>query len=394
VVQLLPDLYRSSSAPASGGGNPSPQRGAKGSGYNQGQGTTKSRASGEPLLTGLHRLDPCRDARWNRFLERHPDASVFHTPEWLGVLRSTYGYEPVVYTTSPPGVELNDGQPFCYINSWLTGRRLVSLPFSDHAGLLAKDPAELREILPSLRSQLQDMRCQYAEIRPVRCLVQQTTFVRSCFYYWHRLSLDADLEVLFRRFHHSCVQRRIRRARREDLEYSVGRSEVLLQQFYRLLLMSHRRHRVPPQPISWFRNLLRGLGEMVNVRVASKGGRPIAAVMTLSYKKSLIYKYGGSDARHHNLGGMPFLFWQMIQEAKDDGYAELDLGRSDIDNFGLIKFKEHWGARREVLVYWRCPAATLSTARRWESKAVKKVLSVIPAAILPTAGRLLYRHVG
>ena len=80
--------------------------------------------------------------------------------------------------------------------------------------------------------------------------------------------------------------------------------------------------------------------------MASKDGRPIASILTLSFKKTMVYKYGGSDAAHHPLGGMPFLFWRAIQEAKAQGIEELDLGRSDLDQPGLIAFKDHLGATR------------------------------------------------
>ena len=77
----------------------------------------------------VYRIDPLKDERWVRFVEEHPDASVFHTPAWLTALERTYGYEPVVFTTSPPDAELKNAIVFCRIESWLTGHRIVSLPF-------------------------------------------------------------------------------------------------------------------------------------------------------------------------------------------------------------------------------------------------------------------------
>lgn len=86
-----------------------------------------------------------------------------------------------------------------------------------------------------------------------------------------------------------------------------GRSEILLDKFYDLLLLMRRQHQFPPQPRDWFRNLFACLGEQIKIGVASKDGQPIASILTLSYKGSLVYKYGCSDARFHNLGGMSFL---------------------------------------------------------------------------------------
>jgi hypothetical protein len=54
----------------------------------------------------VYEIDPLQDPPWEQFLARHPSASVFHTPAWLRALRLTYGYQPFVLTTCPPGHEL------------------------------------------------------------------------------------------------------------------------------------------------------------------------------------------------------------------------------------------------------------------------------------------------
>ena len=131
----------------------------------------------------------------------------------------------------------------------------------------------------------------------------------------------------------------------------------MLSSFYGLLRLTRRRHGLPPQPLAWFRNLVACLGDGLTIHVASKDGVPIAGILTLSFKKTMVYKYGGSDARHHSLGGMPFLFWRAIQEAKARGIEELDLGRSDLDQPGLIAFKDHLGATRTTLTYYTSPAS-------------------------------------
>jgi hypothetical protein len=342
----------------------------------------------------IHEIDPCADPRWPRFLDRHPDASIFHTPEWLGALRRAYGYEPVAYTTSPPGQEIVNGQVFCRINSWLTGRRLVSIPFSDHAALLMNRPDEVESLVSHLRDRVEETNYKYVEIRPVVSECADPMFQESSVFYWHKVPLQGEIESLFQSFHKSCVQRKIKRAIRERLEYTEGRSDRLIHQFHGLLLPTQRRHHLPPQPISWFKSLSDSLGETMKIRIASKDGRPIAGIITLSYKNSMVYKYGCSDAQHHQLGGMAFLFWKTIQEAKVRGLTELDLGRSDLDNPGLVAFKEHWGAERTKLTYWRYPAAIPSSSTQWELKAARTIFSFAPTFTLPALGRLLYRHVG
>src|SRR5262249_52768579 len=150
------------------------------------------------------------------------------------------------------------------------------------------------------------------------------------------LDLTQDLDVLFRNLHVDSIRRKIQRGRREKLEVDSGDSEALLTEFYRLHVVTRRRQCLPPHPYRWFQNLLKFLKPNVAIRIAKQGGNAIAAVMTVEHGDCLTYKYGCSDAKFHNLGGMPFVFWDMITDGKRRGMKLLDLGRSRIDNPGLI----------------------------------------------------------
>jgi hypothetical protein len=137
------------------------------------------------------------------------------------------------------------------------------------------------------------------------------------------------------------------------------------------------------------------MGKDVSIRIASKGSQPIAGIMTLDHRKKMVYKYGGSDVKFNNLGATPMLFWRAIQDAKDAGMEELDLGRSDLDNAGLITFKERWSATPATLTTWRAPAVIASPVfDHLKARLVKEVCAWLPDTVLTLAGRLLYRHIG
>ncbi len=345
----------------------------------------------------VYEINPLRDPRWTEFLESHPGASVFHTPGWLEALHRTYGYEPTVLTTSPPDAELTNGLVFCRVRSWLTGSRLVSLPFSDHCEPLVDGDCDLRGLLRSLEEGVKKGKWNYIEIRPLKSYsLNQLSLERSNnTFHFHKLDLRENTDLLFRKFHKSCVQRKIRRAEREGLVYEAGASESHLGEFYHLLRLTRRRHGVPPQPLAWFRNLIDCLGEKVTIHLASKDGQPVSSILTLTFKKTIVYKYGCSDARYHNLGGMPFLFWRTIQEAKWMALEEFDLGRSDSENSGLVAFKDHLGASRSSLTYYRYPASRAGLAASdWKLQTAKRVLAHLPDPVLTVAGRLLYKHMG
>jgi hypothetical protein len=321
---------------------------------------------------------------------------VFHTPGWLEALRRTYGYEPVVYSTSPPMADLTDGVVLCRIRSRITGRRLVSLPFSDHCEPLTERPEDLRALLNFLISTRSDEGWKYVEVRPRTSLdipyPGMSLAQRFCL---HSLDLSPSLDTIFHAFHKNSTQRKIRRAERERLTYEEGRSEALVDTFYALLLRTRRRHRLPPHPRVWFSQLAKCLGNNMKIRVASKDGRPIASILTLSWKDVMVYKYGCSDERFHNLGGMHLLLWTAIQEAKTDGCRELDLGRSERYDLGLITFKDHWGASRSELTYWRHPALAVPTATSALAQRLAKfVLARLPDRLLIATGDIFYKHIG
>lgn len=349
----------------------------------------------------VHALDPLADARWDGFVARHPRSSVFHSSPWLKALRKTYGYTAVAYTTSKPAAELDNAILFCRVESWLTGRRLVSLPFSDHCEPLMDRHEDLEAVMGFLEREIQREKWRYVEVRPVNNMnIGTNLHVTTTCYAFHEIELGAGIETLFRNLHKDSIQRKIARAERERLRYEEGRSDVLLDDFYRLLTFARRRHRLPPQPKSWFRNLVNCFGDSLKIRVARRDGRPLAGMITIRHKDTMVYKYGGSDRRYHNLGSMHLLYWTAIQEAKSAGLRFFDFGRTDADQPGLITFKKRWGSRQSVLVYSRFSASEksshvfdLSTAAP-RFKAARQVVAYIPNPILSALGRAFYKHVG
>jgi hypothetical protein len=340
-------------------------------------------------------FDPIEDVRW-RDLVNSCGGSVVHSNGWLNPLKHTFGYEPVGYTTSPPtAARLENGIVLCRVTSWLTGRRLVSLPFTDHCDLLLRDLSDGPRLLLGLQAVAASENLDYIEVRARESRhLQNESWQESSSYAFHTLDLRPSLDALFRATHKTSKQQMIRRAERE-LTYEEGRTEVLLSEFYRLMLLTRRRHKLPPQPIQWFRNLITYMGDRVKIRRASKQGETVACILTLHGDDTVVYKYGCSDSRFHNLGGMPYLLWKAIQDGKANGAVRLDFGRSDLDNPGLIAFKDRWGAERCALTYLRYSIrSSRPVTASHGMRLAKHLFARMPDPVLTAAGRLAYRHLG
>ncbi|MGB8540680.1 MAG: GNAT family N-acetyltransferase [Candidatus Acidiferrales bacterium] len=346
-----------------------------------------------------YQIDPTTDPRWAGLVERHPNSSIFHTVGWLKALQRTYGYTPVAFSTSPPTDDLKNGIVFCHINSWLTGNRLVSLPFSDHCEPLCDSAEDMNFLIERLQTASINRKWKYLELRPVHnnfgLANNHIAFLPGARYLLHRLDLSPNLEALFRSLDKDSVRRRIQRARRADLVEKSGRSKDLLREFYALFIMTRRRHRLPPIPLYWFTNLIHCQGEALEIRVAYKDDVPAAAILTLKSKDVVYYKYGCSDTRFNKFGAIPWLLWRAIESGKLNGAKVFDMGRTQEDNAGLLAFKNHWVAQPEELVYWKFPdSSAADSLDRWKLKMAKRIFSYMPDRLLTITGRLIYRHIG
>lgn len=342
----------------------------------------------------LHIIDPVTDRRWDDLVATHPNASVFHHSGWLRALGATYGYKAVVVTNAAPGEPLREAVPFCIVDSWITGTRLVSLPFADHCEPLLNSSDVPAALAAFLRAECDQNRWKYIELRPLKMDAGENSLLAPASSYWfHTLDLTASIEDIFRRFDKDSLQRRIRRAERENLAYEKGRSEQLLNEFCGLLVMTRRRHQSLPQPRAWFRNLAKNLGENLQIRVARKDGSPIAALLTLRFRNTAVYKYGCSNERYHHLAAMPLLFWKLIEESKAEGIEQLDFGRTDLGHDSLVRFKDNFGTARRQITYLRYPVTQPGrSVTSWSG--LRRVCSLMPDAALSLAGRLAYRHMG
>lgn len=344
----------------------------------------------------IHILDPLVDSRWDEFVAHHPSASVFHDRGWLEALTRTYGFEPYVLTSSPFNVPLENGIVVCRVSSWMTGARLVSLPFSDHCEPLLRECDAAQEFIHWLQDACEIQQWRYVELRPLSAPCSREESLQPSSSYWfHELDLEPSLDRIFSQLHRNSFQRKVQRAEREQLTFETGRAGRIVDEFYRLLLNTRRRHQLLPQPKVWFSNLVECMGDKLLIRLVLKNGVAIAAMLTLRHGSTVVYKYGCSNERFHNLGGMPLLFWRLIEESKASGVEKIDLGRTDLNNEGLIAFKDRLGTIRRLLTYYRYTRTPkLRVATLSDSRALRQFFAFLPNGVCSLAGRILYKHLG
>jgi CelD/BcsL family acetyltransferase involved in cellulose biosynthesis len=339
-------------------------------------------------------IDPIADPAWLELVERSPGAEVFHHPRWLELLRSQYGYEPMACcVANSRGIEA--GIPFARVKSRLTGRRLVSIPFSDTCTpLLARSasPTALDVLGPALAEQAGGEGLDLTVHAPLPSV--PGAFVRPNFLR-HLLPLAADPAEVERGYSKSQVKRGIKKARREGLWMERRTDVEALDAFYSLHVKTRRKLGVPTQPKRFIRRFEQlfdaGLGF---VGLVFDEGEPIAAAVFLTFNGTVTYKYGASDADRLAKRPNHLLFAETIQWACEAGFHTLDFGRTDVDNEGLRSFKRSWGAEEVELAYTYLAEHEPSSEPGLRDRVMGATIRRSPAIVGRLIGEAFYRHAG
>ena len=95
---------------------------------------------------------------------RLPGSSFFHTAAWAKVLSESYGYKPTYFTIFE-GNRLTGCLPVMDVNSILTGRRGVSLPFTDFCEPITDDSLHFHDLFEYAKSFGKQCGWKYIELR-------------------------------------------------------------------------------------------------------------------------------------------------------------------------------------------------------------------------------------
>lgn len=345
-------------------------------------------------------IDPTTDARWDAFVLAHGFSTIFHHSAWARVLKDTYRYSPSYYVVEGEAGDIIAAAPFYRISSWLTGSRLVCLPFSDFCFPLSHRPEDTRLLLSSAKEEVDSGQASHLEIRGWRDTSDpiELGLVGSWCYVVHAATLARDPEECKWRLHHRAL-RSLKKAQKLGLTVRDNGGEADVADFYRLVVATRKKQGLPPQPYSFFRAIHRHLIEPGHafLAVAEHEGRIIAGSLFLRFRDTITYKFNASDRSYLQLMPNHLLIWHALQKACSEGYGYLDFGRCAVDNAGLRVFKSQWGTQEGDLCYYYYPAVRGIGAISGSSlkyRAMATVTQRMPDTVLRLAGAAMYRHLG
>ncbi len=345
-------------------------------------------------MSKIQIIDPTVTDSWDRLLLTNKKNSFFHSSGWARVLSESYNYIPLFFSVIQDG-RLEALVPCMEVSSIVTGKRGVSLPFTDYCEPIVSDEGQFQNIFQLMIEYGKRAGWKYIEMRPGTVLPGEMQPSSFCF--GHMLDLSPDSKEIFAGFRDS-TRRNIKRAKASDLQITVSDSDSAIEEFYRLNCMTRRDHGLPPQPFYFFEKiyqhiLSKHLGMVV---LASYRGTNVAGAVYFHFHDNAIYKYGASDKRYQHFRANNLVMWEALQWYCQHGYKTFDFGRTEPENAGLLQFKRGWGAREDRINYYKYDLkqdAFIEDSLN-VSGAHNHFLRRMPIPLLKLTGSILYRHMG
>ncbi len=336
-------------------------------------------------------VNPTEYEGWDDLLLASEDCTFFHTAAWAKVLSETYNYKPVYFTVTDAD-KLIAMVPMMEINSRLTGRRGISLPFTDYCEPLVANGFDIQNMTDFIK--------EYGSKRRWKCIeARGGTYpgVTSTSFYVHTLDINASEDQIFSRFK-SNTRRNITKAIRDGVQVRTSRSIEAVKEYYRLHCITRKRHGLPPQPYSFFEKIHEHIISKDTGRVvlASYDKENIAGSVFFDFNGKSLYKFGASDYAYQRFRPADLVMWEGIKWSIQNEYHSFCFGRTAMGNTGLRQFKTRWGTDERIVEYYKFDFKQDAFVK--EPFLVKdshnRLFRKMPIPVLKAIGSMLYRHIG
>ncbi|MCZ6653270.1 MAG: hypothetical protein O7D91_09630 [Planctomycetota bacterium] len=134
---------------------------------------------------------------WQRYADRAPTATLFHSLNWMDAVRSSYPHRPHYLMAWNQG-DIVGLFPLFEVRSLLAGRLLVSVPYAIYGGVLCDDQDVADALLAEARCIAHRIGARYIDIRSSNARWPDLTSIDRYVTFWRYLpQCVADLLGLF-----------------------------------------------------------------------------------------------------------------------------------------------------------------------------------------------------
>jgi serine/alanine adding enzyme len=301
-------------------------------------------AASAPRLS-VEAVDDRAAADWDAFVAEEPSASVYHGYSWRRLVHSVFGHQ-TLYFAARERAKVVGVLPLVRLKSRLFGDFLVSVPYFNYGGVVARSPQICDELLRHAKQAAQLLGVSHIELRHREA--GQHTWPARTDKVSMLLKLPATAEALQKALP-SKLRSQIKRPLREGVTCTFG-GEELLEAFYAVFAENMRDLGTPVYPRRFFSAILQLLGASARVALVRLKGAPVAAALLITHRGTTEIPWASSLRSVNGIGVNMYLYWSVLEFAIQHGSAVFDFGRSSVDS-GTYRFKKQWGAE-PLQLHW------------------------------------------
>lgn len=273
--------------------------------------------------------------------------TLFHSEPWREAVEQTFQVKIQEFTpASEPG-----GLAYYSTLSDIRGERVVCTPFSDFCDPLIRTEAGWNEFANHLRS--------FDRPVTVRPFINDLAIADSSFeqrreLLWHGVDLTNGADHVWDSLK-SKLRTSIRRAAKLGITFRFSSEMDDIRTFHAMHVdLRKSKYRMLAQPLSFFEALHdRFADDMAVVLAEDADGDPVAGMVYFAWNGVWYYKFSASYDRRYRPNSA--MLMEACREGAERGLRLVDMGRSDIDQPGLVDFKREFATEERALttLHWR-----------------------------------------
>lgn len=254
-------------------------------------------------------------AAWDAYVAAHPDATPFHTRAWCEAITKATGHRCHLVTARDAHGALTGLVPLHHVRSPLFGQALVGSGFAVDGGLLADDAAVADTLATGAADLARALGVPSVELRGGPLPEGEGWRREDDVYagFTRDLAADDEAELL-------AVPRKqraeVRKALAGDLSVTTGRDAAERRDHYRIYATSVRNLGTPVFPKALFDAVLDAFGEDADILTVRANGRPVASVLSLYWRGTVMPYWGGGTARARGLRANELMYFALMGHAR------------------------------------------------------------------------------
>jgi FemAB-related protein (PEP-CTERM system-associated) len=273
--------------------------------------------------------------RWDGYVRSSARGLPQHLSGWQDVQRQTYGHQPH-YLMALEGDQVVGVLPLFLIRSVWLGHTARTMP----GGLCADSDEAALALIERGRAWAQAAKARRFFIADTRQAWAADLPTMTDHVYW-LVDVRLDTEALWKRLDDN-IRRQVRMALGNRLHVVIDRTGQLLGTFYEVFSDFAHQSGTPLFGRHFLENVIQTFPSGFSIAVVYREERPLGAYFQLELGHTIYGMWGGTPRQFLELRPVYLAFWEILNDAINQGFHFVDMGRSPAGS-NASRFKGQWG---------------------------------------------------